>query len=90
LDVQGLCYGPDCEKLKSTCEDLGTVYSSVVYNKHFNEEILDCKMLVSSRVTRKAVSVASWERSFSKLKLILSYLQASMSQERLCDLLWLS
>ncbi len=33
-----------------------------------------------------AVSIASCERSFSKLKLILSYLRASMGQGRLCDL----
>ena len=33
-----------------------------------------------------AVSIASRERSFSKLKLILSCLRASMSQDRLCDL----
>ena len=32
------------------------------------------------------VSIASCERSFSKLKLILSYLRSSVSQERLCDL----
>lgn len=32
------------------------------------------------------VSVASAERSFSKLKLIKSYLRSSMSQERLSDL----
>ncbi|KAH3773132.1 hypothetical protein DPMN_174486 [Dreissena polymorpha] len=31
-----------------------------------------------------AVSIASCERSFSKLKLILSYLRASMGQDRLC------
>ena len=37
-----------------------------------------------------SVSVASCERSFSKLKLILSYLRASMSQQRLCDLALLS
>ena len=37
-----------------------------------------------------AVSTASCERSFSKLKLILSYLRSSMSQERLCDLALLS
>jgi len=33
-----------------------------------------------------AVSIASCERSFSKLKLNLSYLRASVSQDRLCDL----
>lgn len=35
-------------------------------------------------------SIASCERSFSKLKLILSYLRSSMSQERLNDLTLLS
>ena len=33
-----------------------------------------------------AVSIASCERSFSKMKLILSCLRTSMSQDRLCDL----
>lgn len=37
-----------------------------------------------------AVSFASCERSFSKLKLILSYLRASMGQDRLTDLALLS
>ena len=37
-----------------------------------------------------AVSIASCERSFSKLKLILSYLRASMGQDRLTDLALLS
>jgi hypothetical protein len=37
-----------------------------------------------------SVSIASCERSFSKLKLILSYLRASMGQDRLSDLALLS
>ena len=37
-----------------------------------------------------SVSIASCERSFSKLKLILSYLRASMGQNRLTDLALLS
>ena len=37
-----------------------------------------------------AVSIACCERSSSKLKLILSYLRASMRQGRLCDLALLS
>ena len=37
-----------------------------------------------------AVSIASCERSFSKLNLILSYLRSSMGQQRLDDLAQLS
>jgi len=37
-----------------------------------------------------AVSIATCERSFSKLKLILTYLRASMGQDRLSDLALLS
>nr|XP_042913678.1 uncharacterized protein LOC122273728 [Parasteatoda tepidariorum] len=37
-----------------------------------------------------ATSIASCERSFSKLKLILSYLRTTMGQQRLCDLSLLS
>ena len=37
-----------------------------------------------------AVSISSCERSFSKLKLILSYLRASVGQGRLCDFALLS
>ena len=37
-----------------------------------------------------SISIASCERSFSKLNLILSYLRASMGQDRLCDLALLS
>ena len=39
---------PDSEKLISTCDNLGAVYSSdvVVDSKQLYEKILDCKMLV--------------------------------------------
>ena len=37
-----------------------------------------------------AVSIASCERSFSKIKLTLLYLRASTGQDRLCDLALLS
>jgi len=43
--------GPDCEKLKSTCDNLGAVYSSDVNGKKLHEKILDCKMLLSRRAT---------------------------------------
>ena len=38
----------------------------------------------------QAISVASRERSFSKLKLIKNYLRSAMSQTRLTDLAFLS
>jgi len=41
LDVQGLCYGPGCEKLKDMTESLGAVLYIV--------QILDWKILVSGR-----------------------------------------
>ena len=37
-----------------------------------------------------AVSIASCERSFSKVKIILSYLRASIGQDRLSDLALMS
>jgi len=43
--------GPECEKLKSACDNLGAVYSSDVDGKQLYEKSLDCKMLVSSDVT---------------------------------------
>jgi len=39
----------DCENLKSTCGNLGAVYSTDVDDKLLYETIVDCKMLVSSR-----------------------------------------
>jgi len=43
--------GPNCEKLKSTCDNIGAVYSSDVDGKQLYEKSLVCKMLVSSGVT---------------------------------------
>jgi len=40
---KALWKGPDCEKLKSMCENLGAVYSSDVDGKQLYEKILDCK-----------------------------------------------
>jgi len=54
IDLQGFGIGPDCEKLKSMCENLGAAYSSDVDGKQLYEEILDCKMLVSSRANLKS------------------------------------
>ena len=48
---KALLKDPDCEKLKSTCDNLGAVCSSDVDGKQLHEKSLDCKMLVSSGVT---------------------------------------
>jgi len=44
--------GPDCEQLKSTCDNLGAVSSSDVDGKQLYEKSLDCKMVVSSGVIK--------------------------------------
>jgi len=54
---KALWKGPDCEKLKSTCDNLGAVRSSDVDGKQLYEKSLDYKMLVSSD---KLKIIASW------------------------------
>ena len=115
LDVEGLCYDTDSNDLKKKCENLGEFCSSDVDGQQLYEEILDCRMLLSSWANMKisraeellefivqygdenifpdlriaiqimltiAASNASCERSFSKLKLILSYLRASIGSRQ--------
>ncbi|GBN77815.1 hypothetical protein AVEN_123080-1 [Araneus ventricosus] len=65
------------------------------YPKSFCNSLSDLAMKVSFQIALHilliiATSIASCERSFSKLKLILSYLRASMGQKRLCDITLLS
>jgi len=43
--------GPDCEKLKSTCDNLGAACSSDVDGKRIYAKSADRKILVSSGVT---------------------------------------
>ena len=122
LDVEGLCFKAEIIYLKERCENFGEAYSCDVDGQELYEEILDFRMLLTSRTEKIsspeqllnfivqygdenlfpnmrialqilltiAVSIASCERSFSKLKLIHSYLRASMGQTRLCDLALLS
>ena len=103
LDIQRICYSRDCENLESLCDNLASVYSDDLDSNQLYEEIIDCKMLISSRINVRfsrpedllifvveygdesvfsnlwialqilliVVSIASCERSFSKLKLIL-------------------
>ncbi|XP_022237284.1 uncharacterized protein LOC106478051 [Limulus polyphemus] len=53
LDVEGLCYGVDSNDLKKKCENFGELYSSDVDRQQLYEEILDCRMLLSSRANMK-------------------------------------
>jgi len=102
--------------------NLASFYDSDFDGNELFTEIVDCRMLLVSRIDSSitspielmkfvvsygedvfpnlrialqilltiGASIASCERSFSKLKLILSYLRASMSQNRLNDLALLS
>jgi hypothetical protein len=124
LNVKNICYGyNDLAFLKNKCLEFGTVYGRDIDGHQLIEEIVDARMLLSTRkdlnITKPqellefivqygdegvfpnlrislqilltiAVSIASCERSFSKLKLILSYLRTTMGQQRLVDLALLS
>ena len=56
---------------------------------HLGDSVPNIVILLRIFLTR-AISVASCERSFSKMKLIKSYLRSTMSQTRLTDLAILS
>ena len=56
----------------------------------FGEDVFQNLRISLQILLTIAVSIASCERSFSKLKIILSYLRASMGQDRLSNLALLS
>ncbi|KAL3852093.1 hypothetical protein ACJMK2_015779 [Sinanodonta woodiana] len=62
---------------------------SFIQRYHLGESAPNIMILLRIFLTR-AISVASCERSFSKLKLIKNYLRSAMSQTRLTDLAILS
>ncbi|KAI8797005.1 Zinc finger MYM-type protein 1 [Biomphalaria glabrata] len=62
--------------IQQHCATLADFYKTDIDGTELFVEISDC--------------IASSERSFSKLKIILTYLRASMGQERLSDLALLS
>ena len=117
------CVFSNSPNLKDNCKLLADSYDSNINGDELYEEIIDCKMLLSSRSSENvnrpeqllifivkygdeslfpnlgvalqislsiAFSIASCERSFSKPKLILTYLRSTMGQERLSDLALLS
>ena len=50
LDVQRICYSRDCENLESLCGNLASVYSDDLDGNQLYGQIIDCKMLISSRI----------------------------------------
>ena len=50
LDVQRICYSRDCGNLESLCDNLASVYSDDLDGNQLCKEIIDCKMLMSSRI----------------------------------------
>ncbi|XP_047141053.1 uncharacterized protein LOC124816077 [Hydra vulgaris] len=77
LDVEGLCFNTEINHLKDQFQ-------------YEDKNVFPSMRIAFHMLLTLAVSVASCERSFSKLKLISSYLRASMGQSRLCDLALLS
>ena len=49
VNVQRLCYSRDCGNLESLCDNLACVYSYNLDGKQLYGEIIDYKMLISSR-----------------------------------------
>ena len=49
LDVEGLCFNTEINHLKDQFKKFGEVYSSDVDGRELYEEILDCRILLTSR-----------------------------------------
>ncbi|XP_028968387.1 uncharacterized protein LOC100903808 [Galendromus occidentalis] len=79
----------DCRMLVSVREELRLRKPEELLNfiiEYGDESVFPNLRVAIQILLTIAVSIASCERSFSKLKLILSYLRASMGQDRLIDL----
>jgi hypothetical protein len=92
-DIEG---APLCDELISINKSVKNLKNSMPLNildfiKKFNMEDLYPNIWVSLRILlTMPVSVTSGERSFSKLKILKTYLRSSMSQEMLSSLATLS
>jgi hypothetical protein len=82
----------DCKMLLTTRGDSlpSTPLELISFIVSYGEDVFPNLRIALQILLTVAVSIASCERSFSKLKLILSYLRASMGQDRLSDLALLS
>ncbi|GBN05451.1 hypothetical protein AVEN_162551-1 [Araneus ventricosus] len=50
LNVEELCYGHNADVLLENCKNLGDFYSRDFNGLELHDEILDCRMLLSSRL----------------------------------------
>ena len=82
----------DCKMLLKNCKDfsLQNPLQLLEFIISYGEDVFPNFRIVLQILLTVAVSIASCESSFSKLKLILNYLRASMGQDRLSDLVLLS
>jgi len=69
---------------------LQTALELLTFVVSYGDDVFPCLRVALQILLTISVSVASCERSFSKLKLILTYLRASMSESRLSNLALLS
>ena len=83
----------DCRMLLSARKDnpISRPEELLLFIVQYGDESVFPNLRVATQILLTiATSIVICERSFSKLKLILSYLRASMGQDRLCDLALLS
>lgn len=82
----------DCKMMLTTRGDAlpSTPLELLSFIVSFGDDVFPNLRIALQILLTIAVSIASCERSFSKLKLILSHLRTSMGQDRLCDLALLS
>ena len=52
LNTEELCYGYENTNLRNKCIQLGKVYKSKFDGEHLYEEILDCRMWLTSRTDK--------------------------------------
>ncbi|GBL80118.1 hypothetical protein AVEN_29112-1 [Araneus ventricosus] len=53
LNVEELCYGHNTDVLLENCKNLGDFYSRDFNDLELHDEILDCRMLLPSRLSEK-------------------------------------
>ena len=82
----------DCKMLLISREDVRpkTPIDLLTFIISYGDDVFPNLRIALQILLTISVSIASYERSFSKLKLIMSFLRAKMQQDRLSDLTLLS